>query len=883
MPFHHKRGLVALLCLAGAAAIAATGIAARIHRQGAAEPTPLPTGKLITPIGEQTEVGSFPVNLAVSPDGKYVVVTNSGFRQYLTVLRMEDGKVVSQLPFNAPRKDKPDDKAALYVGLAFAPASAPPFTLYASRGPEDKVSLHRLDADGNLSEAGRSLENPSSLPKEAGNAQPNFLAGIALSADGSRLYVANNMTSAYTDQKGSVSILDTRQNRVIGKVVTPGFPYAVAALTRGENADKKIYVTSERDSVVSVLDVSDPAAPKLRRNVATGAQPIALAFDREQKRLYVANSGSDTISVLDTASDKVVGTVLLRPEEARGLPGATPTGLALSPDESRLYVTLADMNAVAVVSLKGNTGTLAGYIPAGWYPTSVAVSLDGESLFVANAKGIRPRNPNKEKSGPNGEWGDYILNIMEGTVSRLPAPPEALLKRLTTQVLANNFITPDLANANKNLGLPPGIKHVLYIIKENRTYDQVLGDMPQGNGDPSLVLFGREVTPNQHALAERFVLLDNFYVCAECSADGWSWSVSGMLSAYNARNTPFNYSGRGRNYDFEGATNNVPVDRLGLPDVARAPSGYIWDNALKHGVSVRNYGFYATFGADKRPDLSPLSSDNIPTKKALVNRTDPDFPRYDMAFADSDAWVTYNCASPNQKKSFGRFNAPSRVAEWKREFDQYLQKGNLPRFMMVRLPRDHTSGTRPDEPTPRAMVADNDYALGQLVEAVSKSRVWKETAIFVLEDDAQDGPDHVDPHRSIAFVISPYVRRNLVDHRFYNTDSMLRTMQALLGLPPMSQYDAVAPVMRVFSAAPDNAEPYTAVLPSREIVSALNKRTAYRANDSLKLDFVHADRVPDAVLNDILWHDIKGANAPEPPVRRALRLSPARPHRDDDD
>jgi YVTN family beta-propeller protein len=869
---------------AGAAAIACGVVAWGGRRQTSQNDMPLPTGRFLAPEGKQTDIGSFPVNLLLSPDGKYVVVTEAGFREHLSVLSAEDGRLVSQLAFNAVRPGEQKAKQALYVGLAFAPTSGDTHTLYVSRGPEDRVSVFTLDADGQLKDTGRSLNNPSPLPKSAKDSAPNFIAGIALSANGARLYAVNNMTSAFTNQQGSVSILDTRRNQILGKVATPGFPYAIATLTQGEKADTKAYVTSERDGVVSVLDVSDPVAPSVTRSVATGDHPMALLLDKAQKRLFVANAGSDTVSVIDTDTDAVAKTYVVRPAEARGLPGATPTGLALSPDESRLYVTLGDMNAVAVLDLQ-NDGALTGFVPTGWYPTSAVVNRDGTRLFVANAKGVLPRHPNDRNAGPKGEWGQYIQNIIEGTVSLIPVPGPEEIHLLTGQVLAYNRLMPALSPdppSPAESGLPSGIKHVLYIIKENRTYDQVLGDLKQGNGDPSLALFGRRVTPNLHALAERFVLLDNFYCCSEVSADGWNWSTSGMASEYTVRNAPFNYSGRGRSYDFEGQNNGTPADIVGLPDVARAPGGYLWDQCLKNNVSFHNYGFFvAGSDDDKGTDDKPFMASNTPTKKALVGRTDTSFLQFDMAYADSDAWQVYNCPAPKQRRFFGQFKAPSRFAEWRREFDQYVKKGTLPTFLMVRFPRDHTSGTKAGLQSPRGMVADNDYAVGQLVEAVSKTHYWKETAIFILEDDAQNGHDHVDAHRSIAFVISPYIASGTVDHRFYNTDSMLRTLEALLGLPPMCQYDAAAPLMKVFGPRPVNAAPYRSILPPRAIIGEFNRQTAYRARDSERLDFRGEDRVPDAVLNDILWHAVKGVNVPEPSPRHSLRLSAARPDRDD--
>ena len=868
----HARQWIAL-------SVAAAGVcvglaAARGGRQNAALP-PLSTGKLITPQGEQTRVGSYPANMILSPDGKWLVVTDTGAREFLSVLDAGSGKLVSQIAVgNGPGRAKP----ALYFGLAFGPPAGVDgsLPLYASRGPEDRVALYTLGTDGKLTDTGHSLDDPSGLPAEANSARPNFLAGLALSADGHRCYAVHNESSAYTDYKGSVSVIDTATNRVLGKVTTPAFPYAVAVRTEGAGKGETVYVASERDGLVSVLDCVQANAPTLAHDVKVGDHPVALLLDRAQRRLFVANASSDDVSILDTAANRVTQTLALRPAGGTHLPGMTPTALALSPDESRLYVTLADWNAVAVVDLK--TGAVAGYLPVGWYPTAVVVSPDGKRLFVANAKGDRTQNPNKLKAA-EAKRDTYIENIIEGTVSMLPAPTANDLKTGTAQVLANNRFAPNgsLPEDPARAALAQsGIRHVIYIIKENRTYDQVLGDMPQGNGDASLVMFGRAVTPNLHALAERFGLFDNFYDCAEVSADGWNWSTSGMANEYTSRNVHFNYSGRGRSYDFEGSTNDAPVDLLGMKDVAEAPGGYLWDLCRKHGRSYRAYGFFTAFADLKDPKGSLLAAANMPLKKAMVGHSDDSFLRFAMDYADSEAWQKHGLTTPGLMTKFGRFNAPSRYSEWKREFDRFVKAGNLPQFEMVRLPCDHTSATRPGSRSPRAMVADNDYAVGQLVEAVSRSPYWKDTAIFVLEDDAQDGQDHVDAHRSIGFVISSHVASGTVDHHFYNTDSVLHTMEVLLGLPPMNQYDATAPLFPGFSPAPVDAAPYAAVLPAKEIVGEMNDATAYRAADSRRLDFSQADRVPDGIMNDILWHSIKGVQTPLPAPHHFLPVT-ARP------
>lgn len=881
MRFRLGRGAAATLTLLGAACLVVPVVARR--QAGSPAGSPLPVGTMISPQGVQTGVGSFPVNMTVSPDGKFLAVTNTGYRQYISILNTDDGRLLSQVPFNPKGRGDHSGKSALYVGLAFAPnpgfllvgqgehqvpvLNKPVYTLYASRGPEDKISVFHVFATGYLTDTNQELDDPSGLPTVGRTAHPNFCAGLALNSNGTRLYVANNETSLFTNDRGSVSILDAQSNKILGKAITPGFPYALAAITQGMDKDKKVYVTSERDGVVTALEVSDPASPKTLRDIKTGDHPMALLLDKAQQRLFVANASSDTVSVINTARDTVSRTIQLRSRRTRELPGLTPTALALSPDETHLYVTLGDLNAVAIIDLQDEANVPQGLIPVGWYPTAIAVSADGKRLFVANAKGVQPRNPNGANVGPDGKWGQYIENILEGTVSVIPVPTATEMPKLTARVEENN-------RERNTAPLPKtGIKHVIYIIKENRTYDQVLGDLPQGNGDRSLTLFGRDVTPNLHALAERFVLLDNFYCCAEVSADGWNWSTSGMASEYAIRNVPFNYSGRGRDYDYEGTVNGVPVDLLGQPDVARAPGGYLWDTVAKKGLSYRNYGFFNAFDDLKTPDGKLLAKENAATERVLVGHTDTDYLRFDMDYSDSDAYIKYNCAYPTQKTKYGSHDAPSRIAEWKHEFDAYVKDGNLPAFLMVRLPRNHTSGTKPGVSSPRAMVADNDYAVGQLVEAVSHSKYWSETAIFVLEDDAQNGYDHVDAHRSPAFVISPHIKRSTVDHRFYNTDSFLRTMEQLLGLKPMNRYDARASLIQALGPTPDNAEPYDAILPAKEIIAEVNSARTPGARQSSLLDFKRADQVEPALLSRILWQSVKGAQAPLPSVVHTLPVT----------
>ena len=357
--------------------------AASVRAQTAA-PTPLPTGKMITPLGSHTGVGSFPANAALSPDGKFLIVTDAGFRQFVSAIRVSDGTLASRIAFNGNGTAGSKQKDQLYYGLAFGAVKDGKTPVYVSCGGLDRADVFSLDADGKLTDTGKSLRNGGTKPNE-----PLFAAGLALSSNGGKLYIANNESTAKTKQQGSVSVVDVANDKVLATITTPGFPYAIATITTGTFADKKVYVTSENKGVVAVLDV---AASKTASTVKTGTQPMALLLDKAQARLFVANAGSDTVSVIDTKSDKVTKTILLRPDDVRGLPGATPTGLALSPDEKRLYVTLADMNAVAVVNLPD--GKLLGYLPTDWYPTAAAVSPDGKTLLVTSAKGVAARNPN---------------------------------------------------------------------------------------------------------------------------------------------------------------------------------------------------------------------------------------------------------------------------------------------------------------------------------------------------------------------------------------------------------------------------------------------------------------------------------------------------------
>jgi YVTN family beta-propeller protein len=908
-------------CLAWGAALAALWPAAVMAQN------PLVTGKSITlpPLGAQQNVGSLPMNLILSPDGSFAISSDMGFRQSLWSIDTSTGQGVSHLDFpggsGVPNPNNASPAAnGLYYGLAIKDNGDGTSTIYASQGAIRKIAVITLDnSTGALTQTG------SITSTTAGD----FPAGLALFAQGGVIYLAVAMNDPGSGSNPFIPcalvIYNTATGAEVGRYTFPApanFPFAVAALFDGS----KIFVSGQRDGVIYVFNGANPAAPVLSSTVSTGSHPVSLLLNRFRSKLYVANAGSDTISILNTSDNTVASTVLLRPPGATTIAGATPTNLALSPDEKTLFVTLGDMNAVAEVDLGKNA--VIGYIPTGWYPTGVAVT-PLKKVLVSNAKGVLTRypNPGHTLSSFNSN-PQYSQNQIEGTVATIPLPAPKTLATYTLQVLQNNRITANTANPPNplaNIGLQAGkIKHVIYIVKENRTYDQVLGDLtdsnglPLGNGAPGLTLFGANVTPNQHALAMRFVTLDNFYDCGEVSGDGWPWSTGSMANEYVIKNLPYNYSGRGRQYDFEGANNNLltgghpakdpdggtlsqfyPNGAPVIPDVGQAPGSHIWDTVQNAGLTYRNYGFFYSFGQARTnapviPDNYPASTGLQPAGHDLQGKSDWDYRRYDNDYPGSDASITYF----NQLKAtdpataakclysltqYGKYNMPSRFSEWNREFQQMIALDpvngtGVPNFMTVRFNHDHTQGLTTGKHTPRSEVADNDYAVGQLVDAVSKSPVWNSTAIFVIEDDCQDGPDHVDCHRSVCFVISPYIKANSVDHTFYNTDSVLKTMELLLGVPPMSQYDATANPILDWDTAPNNNAAFSATLPDQVIICEIaanfdpKSKISRIARLSSQMDFTHPDSADPTILNEILWKSVKGVDSALPAPRHSVLL-----------
>ncbi|MCW2599275.1 MAG: phosphoesterase [Frankiales bacterium] len=768
------------------------------------------TGHRITPVGRQTALGDLPLAQELSPDGRTLLVSNDGQgTQSLQMVDVASGHVVQTLPYSAPK--------SLFVGLAFSPDGK---TAYASGGGDQKV--HRYVVNGQQLTEQASLSLPTTSPTGAKiNAFP---AGLAVTPDGSRLVVADHLADA-------VSVFDL----ATGAVQTTAVGHAPRSVTLSSDG-RTAWVTDQGADTVSVLDVSG-ATPVLTGSTTVGTHPVAAALDPAAHRLYVANAESDEVSVLDAQTSHVLATWNLAPYKGAQI-GVNPSDLALSQDGSTLYVTGAGNDDVVAVDTR--KGKITGAVPTGWYPSAITVA--GNRLLVANAKGLGA-GPNNGTGYPNPTSttstspAQYAGSMIVGTLSSVPLPLSAEeLAHGSTQVAANNNF--DAAKARQAKSSP--IKHVIYVVQENRTFDQMFGSLGKGNGDPSLNLFGDESAPNSRALQKQYLTVDNFYADAEVSAQGWNWTTAAGSPLYAESLWPSNYSGRGAPYPSENGDPAIAPNR-------NPKDAYLWDHLADKGVSFRNYGFYVN---------SDAAGVNTAYDPVLNSNTDHAFRGFDLSCPNnSDTFkpLATNCGTP-------RFDA------WKTEFDGYVSRGDLPTVELVRLPNDHTAGTRAGSPTPRAYVADNDLALGRLVDAVTHSRYGKDTAILVTEDDAQNGPDHVDAHRTVAQVISPYTRTGAVDSTLYTTASMVRTVEDIVGIGPLTQFDAQAtPMTGTFTSEPDLA-PYTAVRPS-EAGTATNSPSAPMAAISARQPLTKADRIDEQTFNESIWKSIKGANSTMPAPR----------------
>jgi YVTN family beta-propeller protein len=956
----------------------------------------------------QPAVGALPVDFVRSPDntgpdklGRYLVAVNSGFgiqfnaatnraQQSLAVIDLNAKPapaVIQNVYFPVPQ--------SVNVGVVFAPQADADgsYALYVAGGFENKVWIFKFKPNTKMPifplSPGpdtqvtapfidlTSLATEQATPRYNDEVAPVYPTGLAISPDGNTLYVANNLA----DSLGIVSNLrtDKKLSRVdLHRENKEAFiyPYGVAALpTRDGSATAKVYVSCWSDATIAVVD---PRTEKRTASIAVDRHPTAMIFNASRTRLYVVNSNADTVSVINTATDTVVERINVQLAEGQPI-GSSPESLALSADGATLYVANAHSNSVAVVALaalsQGGAASEAweksnqvkktewrskvrGFLPTGQYPSAVAVA--NRQVFIGNGKGtgfenssVVVNNSGRVPNTPNdrfpagtgragGRGGQYSVSLVSGNISFVSEPDERQLAQYTQSVMRNNNL---IGQVKTKLfrGASP-IKHVIYIIKENRTYDQLFGDVKTaGNGqaadgDERLALFGasdaaqingqttQNITPNHRALALRFGLLDRFFVNAEASPDGHNWSTAAFSNDYVDKAYRWDYSGRGRTYDYEGFNRlpNISPNRRTAPffnkqveasdianvirryipylngsrDVGEPETLYLWDAVKRGGLTYRNYGeFIMTLSkadvdevnmnrAKSYPDITPTVS-AFPTKKSLEGNHSTTFRNFDMDTPDSMTTESYRAAKESNGKidptihpanAEEKFRGTSRLSAWLDEFNSYVTdleagKGDrMPNFSMLRFSNDHTSGLAIGKPTPQFYVAENDYAVGRLVEAVSNSPYWKDTAIFVVEDDAQDGPDHVDAHRSPALVISAYNKPGALIHDFHNTVSLIRTMEVLLGLEPMNQLDATAPPIDIFQDKAD-LRAFKAVLPEISLnnLTTLPPTTTsmvYWMKKTGEQDLTHADMADARVLNEIIWFSVRGAESPMPQIAR---------------
>ena len=761
----------------------------------------LPNGWYLSPTGQQVAVGDFPLGLAVSPDERVAAVSFSGWHaKGFDLIDLATGKRTHSIPL-----------VETWLGVTFLSGGR---QLAVSAGHTNRVLLYDI-REGRATFADSIVVGPrwsagGQYPQgKAIDYGPGAIWTTGLCADDSRgrLYVVSRLDSA-------LNVLDVPQRRMQHRVPLGAVPYTCLVSHDGS----RVYVSLWSSASVAVVDATTLAVTRV---VRVGDHPTDLTESADGARLFVANTNENSVAVVDVAAGRVAETLRTSrtPEEPAG---DTPNGLALDAQAQRLYVANAGANHVAVfdVARRDNSRAL-GFLPVGWYPTAVRVLPHSGMVVVANGKGAGSA-PSAAGDQDTSSWCRYISYSpsARGTLSLIARPAPATLARLTQQVFAN---TPPL-RARPRRAPKPHIEHVFYILKENRSYDQVLGDMPRGNGDSTLCLFGERVTPNHHALARDWVLLDNIYCDSDGSADGHNWGMGAYATDYVIKGEPNNQI-----YDFEG----------GNP-LAYPSAGYLWDLCQRHGISYRSYGEFVFNG--------PTPQDTVRAGvAALESHTAPHYLGYDTHYSDLD-----------------------RERAWLDEFDRYDREGGLPQLSLIRLPNDHTEGTCTGRPTPRAHVAENDLALGLMVERISHSRYWDTSLILVIEDDAANGQDHVDGHRTVALAAGPWVRRDAVDHTLYTGCSVLRCIEDVFGLPPMSQFDARADGFSgIFARRPD-PRPYRHRAAGID-VNETNLAGCYGQAESDAMNFSVADAVPYDVLNRILWHSARGSEPP-PPVRSGFAL-----------
>ncbi|HJR09504.1 MAG TPA: bifunctional YncE family protein/alkaline phosphatase family protein [Pyrinomonadaceae bacterium] len=1040
---------------------------------------PASQGRTLAPAGSpvidattrQPAVGALTVDFVRSPDregiggaGRFLVAVNSGYgvqfnaatnkaQQSLAVIDLNARPapaVVQNIYFPTPQsanvglafatRADADGSHMMYVAggfenkiwkFKFNPRSLAPVTP-ASSGPNTKVEAPFIDLS--------SLSSEKPTPRYNDNQAPVYPTGLAASPDGETLFVANNLDDSFAiisnpaSAKPAIMRIDLKRRENPAHNI---YPYGVAALSAPASSKvSKVYVSCWNDESVAVFSPAGDGAALSYIPVAR--HPTAMVFNAQRTRLYVVNSNADSVSVIDTLSDREIERINVRLAE-NALTGNSPESIALGADGATLYVANAHSNSIAVVALSaesrgeqprrvekrtrseseeeeresraerevdvergksevnedgvaredkehneahagsdGARSMVRGFLPTGRYPSAVAVV--GRTIFYGNGKGTgfenssvvvnnsgrEPNAPNDRfpvgTGRPNKQGGEYSVPLVSGNIYAVTEPDAAALARYTSQVLRNNGLL-DAPRAKLFRGASP-IKHVVYIIKENRTYDQIFGDLERaGNGehadgDPTLAIFGaneaakrpnssasQNITPNARALALRFGLLDRFFVNAEASPDGHNWSTAAFSTDYVDKAYRWDYGDRGRSYDYEGF-NRLPDyrpaaanarDRTPLfpravtavelenflrgyvpylnrsRDVAEPASLYLWDAAARAGLRYRNYGefistfseaFVAAVNVNRRrgyPDLSPTAS-AFPTKKSLEGNHSLTFRNFDQLTPDSITTDSYRAARESggqldplisTEHADARFRGNSRTGEWLKEFREFVAErkagkpDRMPHLSIVRLPNDHTEGLNPNFPTPQFYVAENDYAVGRIVEAVSESPYWQDTAIFVVEDDAQDGPDHVDAHRAPALVISAYNRPGAYIHTFHNTVSLIRTLELLLGLSPMNQLDAMAAPIDIFREQAD-LRPFKAILPDVALDNlmtppARDASTAYWMRRTSEQNLAFADMADPRVLNQIIWFSVRGASVPMPEISRLPAFDAMLPEIEDDE
>ncbi len=837
-----------------------------------------PVHQRITPHGKWTELpGMRPQAVAIAPDGSFGIT--SGKTSKLVVFDLESGEILERVDMpnesqaidvspNAANNLKPDSAALLsFTGLVFSP---------------DGKMIYLSNVQGSIkvfSVEGERTVKPSHVLRlptaDAPKRKQEIPSGMAFSQSGDRLYVCGNLSNRLLEIDpvsgktlrtfdvgvAPYDVVITNGKAYVsnwgGRRPAPGDLIGPAGKGTSVRVDPVRYIASEGS--VSVIDLATGAGKEL----LVGLHASALAVSPDAEYVVCANAGSDTLSIIDTDQANVVETVFVKPSPA-DLFGASPNAMVFDRSGDRLYVANGTQNAIAVIDFnpedRGET-QLKGLIPVGWFPGAVALHPTDRTLYVANIKGL-PTQPK-----PQGDGEGFNSHQYQGSLSWFPIPGDDALPALSEMASRNmryDAMTKSRLSPRPNqparaiperVGEPSSIEHVVYIIKENRTYDQVFGDLPRGNGDPKLCIFGREITPNQHKLVDEYVLLDNTYCCGILSADGHNWSTTAMATDYLEKS----FAGFPRSYP-DG------MEESDIDALAYSPAGFLWDNAIKHKITVRNYGEF----------MMPVVRWRDPNRKGAVDymscyKTWKGIE--DLVIFESTpgiesirpfsptGYVGWNMSVPDQV----------RADYFLKELQEFQENGSYPQLTIVCLPNDHTSGTSKNCPTPASCMADGDLAVGRMVEGLSKSPFWPKMAIFIIEDDPQAGWDHVSGYRTTAYCISPFARRGALVSTQYNTTSMLRTMEQILGLPPMNQFDASAtPMFDCFQDTPD-VTPFESVpvsIPLDQMnpgsVAIRDPLLRLHAEWSDAMNFREIDRAPEEKLNRVLWHAMKGSDAPYP-------------------